>query len=535
MRFLLVFLLILEAGSASVRLTVLATTDLHGNLYPVDYYTGEPVNRGLAKIAALVRDARADNPNSLLIDCGDTIQGTPLETVFQNSVRNGQAGGKPDPMMLAMNELGYDAMTLGNHEFNFGLANIAEARRAARFPWLSANTRLAPGSRQLAFAPYILKTVGGVKVAVIGVTTPSIPMWEKPENYAGYRFVRPLEAMEETLAGLRGQKPDIVIVAAHSGLGGGDRKDDAADENTLREAAQKVRGIDAMVFGHTHQETAEQRIGDLLLVQPKNWGSSLARIDFTLEKKPEGGWRITEKRSRLIPVTKETAVDEKILALARPYHEAAERWLNTPVARSAKTLDGRRARLEDSALVDAIQRVQLESAKADVSFTSLFDTRARIEKGPVTVRQIAALYLYENELYAIEGEGRMVKDALENAARFYLPCDAGDCAAGARPDPKIFGFNYDMAEGVEYEIDLRRPPGERIRNLRWHGKPLQPDQKLRVAVNNYRAGGSAGYSMFRGAKILWRSGEDIRQLLIDSYSRSGEIPSAATGNWHIVP
>jgi 2',3'-cyclic-nucleotide 2'-phosphodiesterase/3'-nucleotidase len=129
----------------------------------------------------------------------------------------------------------------------------------------------------------------------------------------------------------------------------------------------------------------------------------------------------------------------------------------------------------------------------------------------------------------------MVKEALENAARFYLPCDTDNCAAGAKPDPKVIGYNYDMAEGVEYEIDLRRPPGDRIRNLRRHGKPLGPDQKLRLAVNNYRAGGSAGYSMFRGAKILWRSRQDIRQLLIDYYTGAGEIPSAPTNNWRILP
>jgi 2',3'-cyclic-nucleotide 2'-phosphodiesterase / 3'-nucleotidase len=517
-----------------VRVTVLATTDLHGNIYPIDYFTGEPANRGLARIATLVRAARAANPNSLLIDCGDTIQGTPLESVHQAEVRKRQAGAPPDPMMLVMNELGYDAMTLGNHEFNFGLANLQRARDAARFPWLSANTKPTAQSSPRPFAPYLLKEIAGVKVAVIGVTTPSVPFWESPPNYAGYRFVTPRAAIEEALAELRPQRPDLVIVSAHSGLGGG-WSGEAPDENNMRQIAETVPGVDAIVFGHTHQEVAELRIGNVLLAQPKNWGGSLAELDFTLEPKPEGGYRLTGKHSRVIPVTKDTAADERILTLARPYHEAAERWLNTPVARSEADLDGRNGRLEDSALVDAIQRVQLQAARADVSFTSLFNTRARIDKGPVTVRQIAGLYIYENELYAIEGDGRMVKEALENAARYYLPCESANCATAATPDPNVIGYNYDMAEGVEYEIDLRRPPGERIRNLRRSGKPLDPGEKLRLAVNNYRAGGSAGYTMFRGAKILWRSGQDIRQLLIDYYTQTGQIPATATNNWHILP
>src|SRR5215813_1958495 len=183
------------AGAETVTVTVLATTDLHGNLLPIDYVTGKPAPRGLAKIATLIRAAEAENPNHLLIDCGDTIQGTPLEYAYQTFVRTGAGplGLKPaaplpdDPMMLAMNRLGYDAMAVGNHEFNFGLKNLDRARSAAHFPWLSANTELVSGSRK-PFARYLLKSVGGVRVAVIGVTTPAVPSWEKPENYAPFRF-----------------------------------------------------------------------------------------------------------------------------------------------------------------------------------------------------------------------------------------------------------------------------------------------------------------------------------------------------------
>src|ERR1019366_3571676 len=181
-----------------VTITMLATTDLHGNLVPVDYVTGQPAQRGLAKIATLIRQARDGNANTLLIDCGHSIQGTPLDDVYQSVARTGAdpAGHRPavkligdpggDPMMRAMNLLGYDAMTLGNHEFNAGLANLTRARQDARFPWISANTAVnttpAQGGGERDFAGYIVKTVGGVKVAVIGITTPLIPLWERAEN-----------------------------------------------------------------------------------------------------------------------------------------------------------------------------------------------------------------------------------------------------------------------------------------------------------------------------------------------------------------
>jgi 2',3'-cyclic-nucleotide 2'-phosphodiesterase / 3'-nucleotidase len=538
--------------AARVKLTVLATTDLHGNMYPVDYYLDKPANRGLAKIATLIRAARAANPNNLLIDCGDTIQGTPLEYVYQTFVRTGHLpvkltfSGEPfqhDPMMMAMNAIGYDAMVVGNHEFNYGLKNLDRARSDAHFPWLSANTELA-GSEGEAFARYLLKTVAGVKVAVIGVTTPGVPSWEEPAHYNRYRFVMARAAVEKTMAELRAlpavRRPDLYLVAAHAGLGrypktGADGIDEVFGDNQVREIATSVSGIDAIVFGHTHQEVAQLRINGVLLMQPKNWGFSLGELDLELESKPGGGWAVVEKNSRVIPVTAQTAIDEETLRIARPYHEMAERYLNTVVARSNVALDAKLGRVEDSALMDAIQTVQLFYTKADVSLASLFNTRVTVPKGPVTMRQIASLYLYDNELYAIEGNGKMVKDALENAARYFLSCRGETCSKGPLINSRIIGYNFDMAAGVDYEIDLAQPVGQRIRNLTWKGRPLDPDQKLRIAINSYRSGGAAGYSMFRNAKVVWRSPEDMRQLIIDYYSEHGELPAAPDRNWRIVP
>lgn len=536
---LLLALAPLASPQERTTVTVLASTDLHGNIYPVDYYTDKSARRGLAKIATLVREARAEKPDALLVDCGDTIQGSPLESVYQTLVRTGRPPldlpfqaelFRHDPMMAVMNALRYDAMTLGNHEFNFGLGNLERARADAAFPWLSANTAVAPGGTQKPFPAYMVKTVGGVKVAVIGITTPAVPSWEKPEHLGAYRFGPARAAVERAVAELRrAERPDLIVAAVHAGL---DRP--PSPENPVAEVAQ-VAGIDAIVFGHTHREVAGERLGDVLVVQPRNFGGSLARLDFTLERLPAGGWRVTGKTSRLIPVTDATAADPEVLRLARPYHELAERYLDTPVAESPKSMDGRLGRVEDTPLVDAVQTVQLHYAGADVSFTALFNPRVSVPKGPVTVRQLAALYIYDNELYAIEGTGRMVKEALENAARYFVSCHGDTCATPPLTNPQVLGFNFDMAEGVDYVIDLTRPAGDRICNLTWKGKPLAAGQKLRIAINNYRAAGSAGYSMFTGAPILWKSGEDIRDLMVRYYTERKVLPAEADGNWRIVP
>ncbi|MBL8231166.1 MAG: 5'-nucleotidase C-terminal domain-containing protein [Bryobacterales bacterium] len=549
-RLLLLLGCALACAGQTTRISVLVTTDLHGNLYPWDYFTAKPANRGLAKVATLIREQRQENPNTLLVDCGDTIQGAPLEAVYQQYVRTGKLPhglafkGKPlsiDPMMLAMNALGFDAMALGNHEFNFGLKNLEAARKSAKFPWLSANT-VAPSSGMVRpFEPYVVKTVAGVKVAIIGITTPAVPSWEKPENYKGLRFLSGVEAVEKAIAELKTKhQPDLVVVASHAGLDrdlktGEIRTGETGHENMVYQTATKVKGIDAIVFGHTHQVLEEARLGDgVLLHQPKNWGISMGRVDFEMEK-VNGKWRVASKKARLIPVTDKVEADPEILALAKPYHELTEEFLNTPVAESPVDLDGSLGRVADTALVDAVQQVQLHYAKADVSLTAMFNPRVRFPKGPVTVRQVAALYVYDNELYVIEGNGKMLKDALENAARYYLTCPDTACSKGPLVNSKVIGFNYDMAQGVEYEIDLTQPEGSRVRNVRFRGKPLEDQQPLRIAVNNYRAGGSAGYRMFRDARVLWKSGEEIRNLIIEYYTERKKLPAKADGNWRIIP
>jgi 2',3'-cyclic-nucleotide 2'-phosphodiesterase / 3'-nucleotidase len=535
----------MSVGAREWTVTVLATTDMHGNIYPYDYLSGRPAARGLAKIATLIREERKTAPGALLVDSGDTIQGTPLEALYQHFVESGKlpSGLRPpaktldaDPMMVAMNLVGYDAMAVGNHEFNYGLKNFDKARSEAKFPWLSANTLTDPTSGRKPLEPYIVKHVDGVNVGIVGITTPAVPTWEMPENYKGYSFENARTAAEAAVTELRSKhKADIILIIAHSGLDaeGSANSETGLRENITRELAA-IPGVDAILFGHTHSQVASMYIGDVLLTQPKNWAISLARLDLKVQAKPEGGYRVISKTSRIIPVTDSVEADQNILKMAEPYHELTERYLNTVVSQAAEEITATTGRVEDTAMIDAIHRVQLHFAKADVSFASSFNPRAAIAKGPVTVRQIAALYLYDNELYAIDGTGKTVKDALENAARYFTGCLNANCSNRPLINSSVIGYNFDMAQGVSYDIDLTRPVGDRIRNLQFKGNPLAPDQKLRIALNNYRAAGSNGYTMFRTAKVVWRSYEDIRELMLRYYSEH-ELPSTPDGNWRIVP
>lgn len=516
------------------QVTLLATTDLHGRILPYDYYADQPAELGLAKLATLVKQARQDAPHLLLLDCGDTIQGTPL-AYFHNRKNN----APPDPMMLVMNSLGYVGMTPGNHEYNFGLGVLEKARREAAFPWLSANTYRA-GTDTTAFEPYLIKEVDGVRIGILGLTTPAIPNWENPENFTGLEFRPLVSEAQKWVALLRDrERVDAVVVAVHCGVEenlatGRMAPGDFAGENAALALAREVPGIDVMFLGHTHRDLPALVVNGVLLAQAGRWGDRLVRADLTFTREPGGRWSLAAKASRSIPVTAATPADPGVLALAEPYHRETQAWLSRTIGTSSRPLGAADAHLQDSALLDLIHRAQLEAGAADVSLAANFNPRARVPAGPVTVRDIAGLYVYENTLYVIEVTGAQLKAALEHSARYFLPYAEGRSPAELI-DRNIPGYNFDIAEGVTYDLDLREPPGDRIRNLAFGGTPLAPDRRLRLAINNYRYNGGGGYTMFKGAKVLARSGTEIRDLIIDWVERHGEIPAEPTGNWRILP
>lgn len=529
----LIFITLSPAAPERTQITLLSTTDLHGHIYPVDYTTNTPSNEGLAKVATLIRKVRAAAGEVLLVDCGDTIQGTPL-MYHHNRINNTPT----DPMMLVMNALNYDALVVGNHEYNFGLNVLQKARREAHFPWLSANTERTIDNSP-AFDARIIKTLHGVRVGVLGLTTPGIPSWEDKENYAGLRFTDPVEAARRGVTNLRKKdKVDVVVLAMHMGLEenlatGIVSASQVPNENAALKIVRSVPGIDVLFMGHTHRTVPSLNVDTTLLTQAGRWGDHLSRADVYLERDDAAAaWRVVAKSSTCIPVESSTKPDPEVLALAKPYHDETQAWLARPIGRSAKALSSAESRLRDTAIIDLVQRVQLDAGKADVSFTASFTLNAHLPKGPVTVRDIAGLYVYDNTLVVIDLTGAQIKEALEHSALYFRPYEQGKTAAQLF-DSSIPGYNFDLAEGVDYTIDLKRPQGSRITHLTFGGKPLDPTQHFRVAINNYRLNGGGGYTMFHNARVLYRSNVEIRDLILDWVQTHPDIPSEPTNNWRI--
>ncbi len=517
-----------EQATQTKTITLLDTTDSHGHLLPWDYYTNRPANLGLAKIATLVKEARTEAPDALLLDCGDSTEGTPFAYYFAR-----KDTAKPNPEIAAFNAMHYDAMAVGNHEFNFGLDEMWKAKRESSFPWLAANIKQTYTSGVPYMRPYVIKNVAGIRIGIVGFVTPGIPRWEIPEHYQGYEFEPITESAKTVIPEVRKQV-DLLVVVMHSGI---DRNPDTDTppsrpdiENAVWELAEQEPGIDVIFFGHTHRELPEKIVNGVLLSQPKNWGISLARADVTMSRDTSGAWHVESKHSRTIPVTAEVAPDPDITKLIAPYQGEVQKYLDTPIANSEKTLSGQYARYQDEPLLDLIHKVQLAAGHADVSMATIFLPSVQIPAGPVTVREAMATYIYENMLYTVEMTGAQLKDALEHAASFFpaWPVPAGQ-------ELRLPGYNADSAEGVSYVIDLTQPVGQRIRGLAFHGAALSPSQKLRVAINNYRYTGGGGYSVYQGLPIVYRSREEISELLVDYLKRMKTVPTVADGKWRIEP
>ncbi|HVS80684.1 MAG TPA: 5'-nucleotidase C-terminal domain-containing protein [Pyrinomonadaceae bacterium] len=522
------------AAPARAHVVILGTTDMHGRIFPIDYYTNKYDNVGIAKVATLVKEARKNDPDLLLVDSGDTIQGTPLE-YFHNKRNN----APPDPMMLAMNALHYDSMAVGNHEYNFGLKVLEKARGEAKFPWLSANT-YNKGSSTTHYTAYIVKEVSGVRVGVLGLTTPGIPNWENPPNYKGLEFHETISEAKKWVSILREkEKVDVVVITMHMGIEedlrtGTQNPAQVPNENAAIAIARQVPGVDVILMGHTHRDVPSLVVNGVLLTQANRWASHVARVDLYLEKSArDNRWHVLAKSARTIPVTEKTAIDPEIAALGKPYDKETQDWLARAIGESSEELTAHDARFHDSAIIDLIQRVQLEAGHADVSMAAAFNLQARIPKGQVTVRDIAGLYEYENTLVTMELTGQQLKDALEHSARYFREYEPGK-SLNELVDQRIPGYNFDMAEGVTYEIDLRKPFGQRIQNLKFKGQTLSPTQKLRVVTNNYRVNGGGGFTMYKDAPVIYRSSEEVRELIIDWVERNKNIPTEANNNWRIV-
>jgi 2',3'-cyclic-nucleotide 2'-phosphodiesterase/3'-nucleotidase len=521
-----------DAVAAPQQLTLLHTSDLHGQVLPFDDARGLPTAGSLVQVASIVAEIRrASGHPVLLVDSGDTIQGAPLEQFVHVRWR------EPSPTIDAMNLIGYDAMAVGNHEFNFGLEVLRRAESQAAFPFLSANT-VDERSGAPAFPPFRVIEAGPVRVGVLGLTTPNIPGWESPANYRGLRFEAMDAAARRWVAVLRDrERCDLVVVLAHTGF----ERDPASGlpDNTEYEnfawRLTRVPGIDVLLTGHSHREVSPQLISGVIVAQPLARARLVTRIDLWLEP-AGGGFRVARWEGANLKVAGAPA-DPELEGRFGPLRRRVAEALDAPVTRVAEPVSVRGCRLADCAALDLVHEVQLAASGAELSLASLLsDGTPDLAAGPLAWRWVHGLYVYPNTLQSVVLSGAQVKDLLEHAARYYdgLECGA-DGGWAVLTDPEVRHYNVDTMAGLDYRIDPTRPEGDRVCDLRFRGRPLDLHARFNVVCNNYRAAGGGGYPHLAAAEVVWRSSAEVTDLIGEYLTGMEEWQPTVDGNWWIAP
>ena len=564
-------------GSTAYRLTVMGTTDSHGNVLNWDYFKDAEYDDsahndiGLAKAATLVAAVRAERGagNTLLLDAGDTIQGTPLAYYYAKI--DPITGGSTHPMAAAMNAMRYDAAALGNHEFNYGIDTLRTYESQCDFPLLSANT-VDWNTGAPAFKPFLIRNVKvpGVpkplKVGILGLVTPGVAIWDKANVEGQLRFPGIVEQAKVFVPKLKKAGCDLVIVSCHSGSERTSSYGDALPypENASTQLAEEVPGIDAVLVGHSHVEIIERFVDSkvtpgkkVLLTEPLKWGMRLSVMDFHVTHDGKG-YSLTAAHAHVLN-SNTAPEDPQVARLIADSHAVVRTYVNSVIGTSTMAMSAATARFEDTAALDFINHVQGQAVRDALagtpdeslpmlSIAAPFNRDAAIPAGDVTVRDVAGMYIYDNTLLGIKLTGAQVKDYLEFSARYfkqvtgtgpYAPDDVTNAVTATAPNGTP-DYNYDVMGGLDaslaYDIDIAQDPGQRIKNLTYGGEPLNADGEYVVAINNYRQSGGGNFPGVTTAPVVYNAQVEIRQLIIDWVSAQGTIDPTTftTYDWKLV-
>ena len=580
-------------GKHDVDLRIVATTDVHSFLTDFDYYKDAPTEKfGFTRAASLIRQARSEVKNSVLVDNGDLIQGNPIADY---QAAQGYKEGKSNPAVDCLNAMHYEVGTLGNHEFNYGLDYLADCIKQAKFPIVNANV-VKVGTEEPYFTPYVIQEKSVVdnhgkthklKIGYIGFVPPQIMVWDKA-NLQGKVETRDIvKTAQKYVPEMKKKGADIVVALAHTGPS--DEPYQEGAENSAFYLAD-VPHIDAVIFGHSHRlfpnkEFAKSPNADIVNGTVKGvpesmagyWANNISVVDLGLTEH-KGKWIVTSGKAVLRPIydaeNKKALAenDPEITALLKPVHEATRKFVSQPIGKATDNMYSYLALVQDDPtiqIVNQAQKAYVEKVAPSVaamaglpilSAGAPFKAGGRkndptgyteVNKGKLTFRNAADLYLYPNTLVVVKATGEQLKEWLECSAGMFKQIDPTSDKPQSLIDWEGFRtYNFDVIDGVNYEYDLTKPArydGEcklinpdshRVVNLTYQGKPVDPKAEFLIATNNYRAYGNK----FPGTgdkHIVYASPDESRQILADyikaTSEKEGSVNPNADKNWRFVP
>ena len=577
-----------QTGKHEVSIRILGTTDIHTNIYNYDYYKdAETQEFGLAKTATLIKEARAEAKNTLLFDNGDLIQGNPLGD-YKARVDKLEEG-ELHPVFQAMKQLDYDAATVGNHEFNYGLEFLDEVLDDAPMPYVSANVYKDdhdndPSNDEHYFKPYTIlkkKVVDDrgktqvIKVGVVGAVAPQITQWDKAHLAGKVTTKDIVKSVEAQIPKMKEEGADLIIALAHTGIG--DAKVNELEENAAYDLT-KVEGIDAIISGHSHStfpgsyrnlpgvDTEKGTINGVPVVMAGSWGSHLGVIDLKIKRKKENGWLKILSQNYEPFMIKQHKIslaepDNEVLEAVKEAHEETLNYVRQPVGTTTADIHSYFALTQDDPSIQIVTNAQKWYVEKKVKGTPdenlpILSAGAPfkagggsnytyIPAGTIAIKNVADLYLYPNTVATIKITGADVKEWLEMSAGKFNQIDPTSDKEQPLINSSYPAYNYDVIDGVTYEIDVTEPAkydrngnlvnaeANRIKNLQYNGQPIDLEQEFLVATNNYRAGGN--FPGVRNQTAVEMYPDENRQAIIDYIQEQQTIDPSADGNWTFAP
>jgi 2',3'-cyclic-nucleotide 2'-phosphodiesterase / 3'-nucleotidase len=553
----LLFFLLLVTVSCSRHpegtLYIAGTTDLHGYIFPFDFIENEELDASLAHAASYIREIRDKGENIILLDNGDNLQGQP--TVYYYNFIDTLS---PHMMAEALNFMDYDAATAGNHDIEAGHSVYDRLVKEYNFPLLAANAVDVKTGKPY-FQPFTIINKNGIRVAVLGLVTPSIPEWLPPRLYSGMEFLEMEETARKWMPAILKEKPDLVVGLFHSGWNREEfmeNRERFLTEDGSAAVAYNVPGFDIIFNGHDHRLANEKfvnAVGDTVLML--NAGSrarniSLAEITFSGKKKTIKG--------QLIDVTKYDP-EKEFSGRFKEQYEDINDYVSREIGRSETTLSSRDSYFGPSAFVDMIHAVQLDVTGAELSFTAPLSFDVKIPAGPIRVGDLFKLYRYENMLYTIQLSGEEIRNYLEFSyggwfntmkapgdlmLRLRTGKDGRPVMTNGQAWLQNQAYNFDSAAGIDYTVDVSKPEGSRIAILGFsNGSPFDEKKMYRVAVNSYRGSGGGGHltdgaGLSReeiNARLISSTDRDLRFFILKYIESKKVINQSSFGNWKIIP